>query len=372
MRRLGGSAVLAVVIILALAMPAMASPLVFPVRVTSGFPQTEPPSVTAASWILYDDTSDMVLASWDADARRPMASVTKIMTVMLALENGDQRDLVTISEEAASVGAQEIGLVAGETLTLGTLVRAAMIHSANDAAMAIAEHIGGSIEGFVKMMNDRAAELGMENTHYANPHGLDARGHYSSPRDMLTLARQAMSMPEFREIVRAKALVMPDSPNGTPRSATNTNRLLNTYDGIIGVKTGETPNAGLTYVGAVERNGRRLYAVVFRSVGRRAHFADAIKLFDWAFDSLRIHGTLTAGIPYQAVAARVEPPLTLQSDTVAPSGSEQPTFPGTQVEEEQGGQTPLAGAVRQRAAEGAPDSFFSTLGYWLTLAFSDG
>jgi D-alanyl-D-alanine carboxypeptidase len=356
---------------LAIALPATAAPLVFPAMDQDGFPiDTDPPSVTAASWVLYDESTDMVLAEWDADTRRPMASITKIMTVLLALENGDVDEPVVVSDLAAGQGGQEMDLVAGETLTLGALVRAAMVRSGNDAAAAIAEHIGGSIDGFVTMMNERASELGMENTHFVNPNGLDANGHYSSARDMLVLSRQAMSMPEFEELARSRALVFPDTPDGAQRSATNTNRILSTYEGVIGVKTGETPNAGLTYVGAAERDGRRLFAVVFRSVGQRAHFADAIALYDWAFNELGIQGTLALGIPYEPVAERVDgSPLEVEANveallhTAAQGVTDDPPRPvgGEQIP----ALTPEIDITRH--PDPAPDSVLSTLTYWLGL-----
>jgi serine-type D-Ala-D-Ala carboxypeptidase (penicillin-binding protein 5/6) len=367
MRQLARSAFLATVLTFTLAIPAVAAPLVFPARNQDGFPHQGPPGVSASAWIIYDETTDMVLGSSDADGARPMASITKIMTVLLALENGNLNDQVTITEEAAGAGGQEIGLVAGETVSLAALVRAAMIRSGNDAAAAIAEHIGGSVDGFVQMMNDRAAELGMENTHFANPHGLDMAGHYSSPRDMLIVARQAMSIPQFVEISRARMMVFPDTPTGTPRSASNTNRILNSYNGSIGIKTGETPNAGLTYVGAAERNGRRLFVVVFNSVGRRAHFIDAIQLFNWAFNDLRINGTLYAGVPYQAVAANVDP-----SPLIAEAGVEALVHTAVQgVTAEAPGppdesdDTPLIEITRH--PDPAPKSMLSTFTYWLGL-----
>jgi D-alanyl-D-alanine carboxypeptidase len=370
MRFVSRTAVLAATLVVATALQAVASPLVFPLRGEDGFPiDDDPPPVTASSWIIFDESSDTVLAEWDADNSRPMASITKIMTVLLALERGHPDDKVTISEEAAGTGGQEIGLVAGETVELRALVRAALIRSGNDAAAAIAEHIGGSIDGFVALMNQRAAELGMTNTRFANPHGLDEQGHYSSPRDMLALARVAMEIPEFEEIARSRVMVFPDSPTGSQRTATNTNRILNSYEGSIGVKTGETPNAGLTYVGAAERNGRRLYVVVFNSVGRRAHFADAITLFEWGFDDLRINGTLSAGVPYVAAdringspleaEARIESYLHVASqgivsDTPAPPGGEPIPEP-----------PPVIDIIRR--PDPAPRSFLNTLTYWLGL-----
>lgn len=369
MNRIGHSALLAVSMVFLLALPAAAEPFVFPLHNQDGFPHDPPPLVTASSWIIYDELTDTVLASWDADTRRPMASITKIMTVLVALENGKLDDEVVISEDAAGTGGQEIGLVAGETVTLGALVRAAIVRSGNDAAAALAEHIGGSIEGFARMMNDRAAELGMENTHFVNPHGLDTDGHYSSARDMLIVARRAMSLPEFEDMARSRMMVFPDAPDGSARSASSTNRILNSYDGSIGVKTGETPRAGLTYVGAAERNGRRLFVVVFNSIGQRAHFADAIELFNWGFEDLGINGTLYAGIPYQPVAARVEPsPLLVEADVeaflhTAAQGvtGESPSPPGDAP-------IPEARVIDiTRNPDPAPRSLLSTLTYWLGL-----
>lgn len=370
MNQFGRSAILAAVMVFLLALPATAAPFVFPLYNEDGFHQEGPPTATASSWILYDDLTGQVLASRNADEQRPMASITKIMTVLLALENGDLEAEVTISQGAAGIGGQEMGLVAGETLTLGALVRAAMVRSGNDAAAAIAEHIGGSIDGFVQMMNQRASEMGMDNTRFANPHGLDASGHYSTPRDMLTVGREAMTHPVFEELARSRVMVFPDAPDGTPRMATSTNRILNSYDGAIGVKTGETPNAGLTYVGAAEREGRRLFVVVFNSIGQRAHFTDAIGLYNWAFEELRINGTLYAGLPYRPAAARVEPsPLLVEASVesyvhTASQGvtAENPTPP----DDESAAGTPTVIDVT-RHPDPAPKSVLSTLTYWLGL-----
>jgi D-alanyl-D-alanine carboxypeptidase len=187
---------------------------------------------------------------------------------------------------------------------------------------------------------------------------------------MLIVSQVAMAMPEFENLVRSRVMVFPDTPNGTPRSATNTNRILDTYDGAIGVKTGETPNAGLTYVGVVDRNGRRLFAVLLRSVGQRAHFADAIELFDWAFDDLRIQGTLAAGIPYQPVAARTaESPLVAEArvETLLHTAGQGLTAEPT----DQGPGEPLPDPPAEldivRKPDPAPDSVISTFTYWLGL-----
>src|SRR5690606_15808693 len=132
----------------------------------------------------------------EPDVRRPMASTTKIMTALLALKYGSLDDFIEVSQRAADVGEAEVGLVSGEKLQMRHLVKALVVRSANDASMAVAEHIGGSVEGFVDMMNAEAEAMGLENTQFANPHGLDREGHYSSPRDLLEMGLAAMSYPE--------------------------------------------------------------------------------------------------------------------------------------------------------------------------------
>ena len=229
------------------------------------------------------------------------------MTGLLVLENASFDEVVTVSQEAADTGGQEIGLVAGEQFTVGALFRALMVRSANDAASALAEHVAGSVPEFVDLMNQRADELGLENTSFANPHGMDASGHYSSARDLLTLARLAMEHPEFAEVVRARAMVLPDDPEGSPRVGISTNLMLSSYEGMLGVKTGLTPQALFTFVGAAEREGRRLYAVVLGSPENFGHFIDARALLDYGFRDLGFYGDALTGSEYEASMARVDP-----------------------------------------------------------------
>lgn len=285
----------------ALATPAGALPP--PPR--EGVPVPTPPTVTAAAWILYDDTHDMELASLQPDSQRAMASTTKIMTALVALRHGNLDDRVVVSERAASVGEAEAGLHPGEVFSLRQLVSALTVRSANDAAMAVAEAVGGSVEGFVELMNQEAAAMGLQHTHFANPHGLDAPGHYSSPRDLLTLAREAMADPFFAQLASTKELSLPTAPDGAERRLVSTNRLLTDYPGAIGVKTGYTGQAGLVLVAAAERDGRRLYAVVMGANGSRAHFADAATLLDYGFSSFWLLSRLPA--PAALPVLRVSP-----------------------------------------------------------------
>ena len=310
MTRAFRTAVIGAVLASLMASPAQASPFQFPRLVTEGYGRADPPVIGAASWVLYDGTSDTVLAEHNADEIRAPASITKILTVLVALESNDQTEMVTISRRAADTGEREIGLVAGESVSLGALLRAAMVHSANDAATAIAEHVGGSVQGFADLMNARAAELGMTRSHFVNPHGLDTTGHVTSARDMLRLSEAAMERQDFRDIARSGMVVFPDAPDGTARIGTSTNLLLNEYEGNTGIKTGFTTRALLTYVASAERSGRSLLVVVLGTEGRRTHFDDARALLDYGFETLHIYGTL-AGLPY------TPPRLTLSSDPLA-------------------------------------------------------
>ncbi len=253
------------------------------------------PTVSAASWILYDADAELVLAASDADAERPMASPTKLMTALVALKYGNLDDIVTVSQRAADIGEAEVGLVPGEKLPMRLLLEALVIRSANDAAMAVAEHIGGTVEAFVELMNAEAEAMGLQHTHFANPHGLDGENHYSSASDLLQMGLAAMAYPEFREMATTTELDFPDAPDGTERHLSSTNIMLDTYPGTIGVKTGYTGRAGLVFVTGAVRDGRTLFAVVMGSEGERAHFADASRLLDWGFERFKPVAMVSSG-----------------------------------------------------------------------------
>ena len=358
-----------------LATPAAAAPFTYPAPVVQPYPAPEAPQVTAASWILYDETSEVVIAEQNAEEERSIASVTKIMTGLIALENSYPTEPVTISEEAANTGEKEIELVAGETLTMEALFKALMIHSANDAATAIAEHISGSVDEFVDLMNERAVDLGLTNTHFANPHGLDAPGNYSSAQDLLTLSQIAMTNPEFAEVVRAKTLVFPEAPDGTTRRGSSTNLLLSSYPGTIGVKTGFTSQALLTFVAAAERDGRRLYAVVLGSDGDRAHFSDAAALFDYGFRDLGYFGHAVTNTPYVALMGRHSPtPLVAEGNMetylhLAGQGLMLES-PSPMIEAPQPTPPPIIEVTR--SAEPGPRTILDAMRYWLDQAFQTG
>lgn len=278
--------------------PASAFSIVVPLKPGEGIPIPTPPTVTARSFVLYDDTYDVMLASEDADVPRPLASTTKMMTAMVAIEDGPLERLITVSETATLVGESEIGLVAGERVSLRSLVTAMLVRSANDAAVAIAEGVAGTVPAFVARMNDKAKALGLTHTGFSNPHGLDDEGQFSSAADLLAIARAAMEDPEFARMVATTRFVFEPAPDGTERIAETTNALLEEYEGAIGVKTGFTFDAGLVLVAAAERDGRRLYAVVMGSEGGRAHFDDAAALLDYGFDEYGLVSLVSAGVAY--------------------------------------------------------------------------
>src|SRR5690606_31785213 len=193
-----GTAVLAAVLFVLVAAPAGATPLAFPSFHQEGTGRPRPPTIDAGAWILYDATAGVVLAEYNADTQRAPASITKIMTVLVALEHGNPEDLVTISNRAAATGEKEINVVPGESVQLGAVMEDASIHCAYNVATAIAEHVGWSVSDVVDMMIAKAEDLGMKRTHFLNTHGLDGADHVPTDRDMFTLGLGAMQHPEFK------------------------------------------------------------------------------------------------------------------------------------------------------------------------------
>ena len=242
---------------------------------------TPPPTVSAVTWAIYDETADVMLATWNLNERRSMASVTKVMTAMIVLDNASLDDVVTVPSFATEARGSSAGLVAGEEWTVYDLLVAMLVRSGNDAALTLAWHVGeGDIDAFVAMMNDRAAELGMDDTSFANPNGLDNEDHYSTANDLITLTKASLEYPVIQQIARIKTIKMPADPTGKIRQVNNTNRLLGTYPGVVGLKTGDTPRADKVLLGITERSERRILTVV---MGSDDHFSDTRELVDWAY-----------------------------------------------------------------------------------------
>ena len=237
-------------------------------------------SLSADAWMLIDDATGMILSQKYADEPRFMASLTKMMTCLLALENGNLTDTVRITEDVFICRDSRVRL--GEGYLLGDLVYEMMLQSDNDAAYALAKHVGGDTIRFCEMMNEKAAYLGMENTHFANPNGMPAPDNYSSASDLIRLARYAMCDSLFAAIVGTKEKKVP-MIDGRHMDCYNTNVLLSSYDGCIGIKTGYTRQAGYCLASAATREGRTLYCVLLHSRSLRTRFAESAILLDYGF-----------------------------------------------------------------------------------------
>ena len=219
------------------------------------------PAISAKSAVVIDADTGKILYEQDAHTRRGMASTTKIMTALIALENVPLDRLITVDPRACGVEGSSVYLFSGEKITMETLLYALMLQSANDAAEAIAYEISGSIEKFAELMNRKADEMGLTATHFDNPHGLDGETHYTTAYELALIAAEAMKNEVFAEIVSTDRKTIPLHNGEASRLLINHNRLLREYDDVIGVKTGYTKKCGRTLVSAAEKDGVRLICV---------------------------------------------------------------------------------------------------------------
>lgn len=274
----------------------------FPSALHTPEPSRRPPEISAPSAILADLDSGQVLYEKAADEPRPIASLTKIATALLVMERTQPQDVVTVSARAAgdglTPGISELGLVEGERITVGSLLYALLLQSANDAALALAEHVSGTVEDFVRAMNARVRRLGARDTRFASPSGLDDAG-VSTARDLVRITRAAYRLPGFASIVATRTKQIPAPEGIPPRVVQNRNVLLWLYPGAVGVKTGFTSRAGYCVVAAAERDGVRLVAVVLGAP--RDAFSDAAALLDHGFAAFERRELITAGEPLGTV-----------------------------------------------------------------------
>lgn len=255
------------------------------------------PEVKALGAVLMEAESGRVLWEKNAEAPLPNASTTKIMTCLIALESGMLDDTVTVSPNAASKPETRMGLSAGEKIKLRDLLYPMMLESANDAAVAVAEHIAGSEEEFCDMMDERAIEIGATDTDFETANGLDRNGHHSTAMDMALITAYALENEDFREIISApSATVKSDRRTYT---VANKDRLLKEYDGAIGVKTGFTGLAGQCFVGAAKRDGMTLISVVlgsgWGSSGKERKWIDTKNLLNYGFENFELYTLAEAG-----------------------------------------------------------------------------
>ncbi|NLV35125.1 MAG: D-alanyl-D-alanine carboxypeptidase [Clostridiaceae bacterium] len=257
--------------------------------------QVKAPVINAQAAVVVEESSGRVLYEKNANQKRSIASTTKIMTAIVALENADVDEEVIISKRAAGIGGSAIGLQSGQKFTLREMLYALLMASANDAAIAIAEHIGGTVEDFSKMMNIKAASLGMDRSNFVSPHGLDRDNQYSTAYDMALITIEALKNPLFAEIVSTKSSYIPG------HNLYNTNELLGSCPGVDGVKTGYTGKAGRCLVTTVKRGDMRLISVVLGSPTNTARANASRDLIDYCYESFSMHKLLNAGDVYAEV-----------------------------------------------------------------------
>lgn len=243
-------------------------------------------AMSAEKWILVDGTTGRVLSGNNADSQSLIASTTKIMTALVVCEQCNVLDRMRIPKEAVGIEGSSMYLKEGEVLTIQDLLYGLMLSSGNDAAVALAIYCGGTVEGFAGLMNDKAYVLGMTGSHFVNPNGLDAPGHYSTARDLAILAAYAMENPIFRQTVSTKTVRIGE------RTLQNHNKLLWRVEGADGVKTGYTQAAGRILVSSVTRQGRRLIAV---TINDRNDWADHGALYQEGFTRFQIKNVISAG-----------------------------------------------------------------------------
>ncbi|OAB32657.1 peptidase M15 [Paenibacillus macquariensis subsp. defensor] len=237
-------------------------------------------STHAQAASLMDVTSGRVLFTKHGDDELRIASLTKIMTAIVAIEYGQMNKPVKVSKNAYAKEGSSIYLKLGEQMGLENMLYGLMLRSGNDAATAIAEHVGGSEEGFVYLMNAKAKELGLKHTHFMNPHGLDAEGHYSSANDLATMTAYAMHIPMFKEIVKTPVKKVPNPNEAWDYKWDNKNKMLRFYDGADGVKTGYTKKAFRCLVSSATRNGQQLVSV---TINDGDDWNDHGKMLDYGF-----------------------------------------------------------------------------------------
>ncbi|WP_207648956.1 D-alanyl-D-alanine carboxypeptidase family protein [Caldicoprobacter faecalis] len=243
-----------------------------------------PPSTAARAAVVMEASSKRVLYAKNPHMKLPMASTTKIMTAILAIEMGNLEDVVTVSPKAVGVEGSSIYLAKGERLTLEQLLYGLMLRSGNDAAVAIAEHIGGSVENFVRLMNRKAVQIGARNTNFVNPHGLHDDMHYTTAYDLALISAYAMQNPVFRTIVSTKYKKIPWEGRSYDRVLQNKNALLWSYEGANGIKTGYTKVSRRCLASAALRDGMQLVCVVLDC---QPWFDDSATLLDYGFANFK-------------------------------------------------------------------------------------
>lgn len=243
------------------------------------------PNTNSRACVIIDRNTNAVLYGKNENQKRKMASTTKIMTATIIIENCNLNETVEISKKAAGTGGSRLGLKAGDKITIRDLLYGLMMRSGNDSAVALAEYAGGSIEGFAEKMNQKASDLGLNNTHFETPHGLDSDEHYTTAYELALLSNYALNNKIFAQIVGTKEYTI--TINGYPKQLSNTNELLGNLDGVYGIKTGFTNGANRCLVTACKRNNMDIICVVLGADTKNFRTQDSVKLINYIFDNFK-------------------------------------------------------------------------------------
>ena len=248
---------------------------------------SELPKTNSRRYIVYDRISKSMIIGKNEDVKSAMASTTKIMTTIVILEKADLNEKVTVSAKAGGTGGSRLGLKRGDKASVRDLLYGLMLRSGNDAAVALAEHVGGSVKGFAELMNGKAIELGLTNTHFVTPHGLDDANHYTTALELAKLTDYAMDNETFAKIVGTKSTTI--YINNQPRQINNTNELLGVLNGVVGVKTGFTNNAGRCLVTETKRNNMDIITIVLGADTKKDRTKDSVNLIEYTFSKYKMY-----------------------------------------------------------------------------------
>ena len=245
------------------------------------------PKTNSRRYIVYDRISKSMIIGKNEDVKSAMASTTKIMTTIVILEKSDLDETVTVSAKAGGTGGSRLGLKRGDKASVKDLLYGLMLRSGNDAAVALAEHVGGSVKEFAELMNEKAIELGLTNTHFVTPHGLDDANHYTTALELAKLTDYAMDNETFAKIVGTKSTTI--YINNQPRQINNTNELLGVLNGVVGVKTGFTNNAGRCLVTETKRNNMDIITIVLGADTKKDRTKDSVNLIEYTFSKYKMY-----------------------------------------------------------------------------------
>ena len=248
---------------------------------------SELPKTNSRRYIVYDRISKSMIIGKNEEVKSAMASTTKIMTTIVILEKADLNEKVTVSAKAGGTGGSRLGLKRGDKASVRDLLYGLMLRSGNDAAVALAEHVGGSVKEFAELMNEKAAELGLTNTHFVTPHGLDDANHYTTALELAKLTDYAMDNETFAKIVGTKSTTI--YINNQPRQINNTNELLGVLNGVVGVKTGFTNNAGRCLVTETKRNNMDIITIVLGADTKKDRTKDSVNLIEYTFSKYKMY-----------------------------------------------------------------------------------